>query len=570
MRAIRNRVRPSLETLEDRAVPATFLVKNLNDAGADSLRQAILDANNQPGADVIAFDAGVTGAIDLQGALPNLSSDIDLEGPGANLLTVQRGGGAANFRIFTVAGNATVTLAGLTVANGYDASDSGGGISNLGNLTVSRSTVKGNFGGGIYNDGTLTVRDSTVSGNTAFYAGGGIFNEDSGHSVTVVNSTISGNTSQLGGGGGLDNDIGSTMTVINCTVTGNTSQRLPGGGIDDNGGEVIIHGSIVAGNSAPSGPDVYGFFTSQGYNLVGNDSGSTINRNLGDLVGTAGAPIDPKLGPLQDNGGPTFTHALLSGSPAIDAGTGSGTDQRGVDRGQDGDGNGSDRADMGAFEVRDTKPPVVTSIVRAQANPTDSNNVSWTVTFSEAVSGVDRGDFTLAQSGGVSGAAVTRVTGSGRVWHVAASTGLGDGSLRLRLNDDDSIRDAAGNALAGNGAGNGSFSGPAYTLNRLHDVTGRVRVSLVAAGDPLRFRRATVRNVSADPILGPLVLVLDGLTPGVALRYRTGLTRTGSPFVRLSAGLGAGRQLAQLLDFVNPHHAAIRFRLRVLAGLGSP
>src|SRR5438876_895250 len=126
MRTFRNRVKPSLELLEDRAVPATLTVNNLNDSGADSLRQAIIDT------------------INLQSALPSLSSDIDVEGPGANVLTVQRStaAGTSEFRVFTVTGNAIVTLAGLTIANGWDWSDSGGGLSNQGgNLTLNSSTV---------------------------------------------------------------------------------------------------------------------------------------------------------------------------------------------------------------------------------------------------------------------------------------------------------------------------------------------------------------------------------------------------------------------------------------------
>src|SRR5262245_7221234 len=116
---------PRLEALECRAQPSTFTVLNLADSGAGSLRQAILDANGTPGDDTITFS--VTGTIQLAGALPNLSSNIDIQGPGAEVLTV-RGGYGYIFGISPV--GAAVQISGLTISNG------GGGIANFGTLTV--------------------------------------------------------------------------------------------------------------------------------------------------------------------------------------------------------------------------------------------------------------------------------------------------------------------------------------------------------------------------------------------------------------------------------------------------
>src|SRR5262249_23190196 len=100
-------------------------------------------------------------------------------------------------------------------------------------------------------------------------------------------------------------------------------------------------------------PDVFGDFVSQGHNLIGDGSGSNNSFGNNDQVGTPQNPLDPKLGPLADNGGPTRTHALRRGSPALDSGDHSGapdTDQRGVKRPRDGDGDGLSLVDIGAFE----------------------------------------------------------------------------------------------------------------------------------------------------------------------------------------------------------------------------
>jgi hypothetical protein len=123
----------------------------------------------------------------------------------------------------------------------------------------------------------------------------------------------------------------------------------------------------------------------------------------------------------------------------------------------------------------------VQSINRADGNPTNAASVSWTVKFSENVSGVNAGDFTLAPSVGVSGASITGVSGSANTYTVTANTGSGDGTLGLNLVDDDSISDGTGNKLGGTGAGNGSFTGEVYTI----DKTGpTVTIDHIGQADP--------------------------------------------------------------------------------------
>jgi len=148
-------------------------------------------------------------------------------------------------------------------------------------------------------------------------------------------------------------------------VTNNVAERddPSGGGIVNNGGTAILRNTIVAKNNAPAAPDVSGTFSSQGTNLIGITDGS-VGFGGTDLTGDSFNPLDPLLGPLANNGGLTLTHALLSGSPAIDAGTTPpcpSKDQRGAARPQDGDGNGTQICDIGSFEVVNT-PPTITNL----------------------------------------------------------------------------------------------------------------------------------------------------------------------------------------------------------------
>src|SRR5262249_26849122 len=160
---------------------------------------------------------------------------------------------------------------------------------------------------------------------------------------------VSGNTAS-GDGGGIfvtkDGDI------LNCTIVLNHAGRF-GGGVDSEG-TVRVKNTIIALNTAGQQfQDVFGLFLSQGHNLVTNPLSGNPNTSFTDPLNQDILGVDPKLGALAFNGGPTQTHALLAGSPAIDAGLNSGapgTDQRGVARPRDGDGNGCKVVDIGAFE----------------------------------------------------------------------------------------------------------------------------------------------------------------------------------------------------------------------------
>src|SRR5438067_869325 len=306
------------------AQAATIIVTSGGNSGGGTLRHAILDAAS---GDTINFAAGLS-TINLTSGELLINKNLTISGPGANLLTVRRStdgipADAPGFRIFNIAsGNFNVALSGLTITRGSDV----------------------NFGGGIFNlsTGAVTITNCIISGNGASSfsgsntSGGAIYNSGT---VTITNSTISGNS------------------VFSSGFTGGASSG--GGGIS--GGTVIARNTIIAKNTAQNGgPDVYGPLSSQGYNLIGNGAGATITpAHSSDQIGTASSPIDPRLGPLQDNGGPTFTHALLNTSPAIDkggGGTGITTDQRGRPRPVRYDASipepaGRDGSDIGAFQV---------------------------------------------------------------------------------------------------------------------------------------------------------------------------------------------------------------------------
>ena len=345
-----------------------LIVNNLSDSDAGSLRSVIISACS---GSTITFAPNVRGTIALTNGELVLNKNLVINGPGANLLTVQRSATAAtNFRIFHINGNFHDAISGLTIAKGFLPANLGGGISNdNGTLTLGRVTVSGNtadIGAGIYTARAATITSSTISGNTVSGnnpgdGGGAIYNE--GGTLNLVNSTLSGNIAQLSGGGGqgggIRNNLG-TVSITNTTIAGNSADQ--GGGIYHSSGGVTLQNSIIAQNTSANGPDLNGTFASNGFNLIGNSTLAIIfpANQASDQVGTAASPIDPLLGPLRDNGGPTFTQALLSGSVAIDKGNASGStaDQRGftrpVDQPDIPNVSGGDGSDIGAFEFGGT------------------------------------------------------------------------------------------------------------------------------------------------------------------------------------------------------------------------
>jgi CSLREA domain-containing protein len=355
---------------------ATFSVNSMGDAGDNNpgngtcatkpfqqgtepectLRAAIQEANVNGEADTIVFDSFLSGTIilslgDLEVANDTpATDDLLIQGPGARKITVS---GNDASRVFTIHKDTDATISGLTISDGRADTSYGGGIDNFATLTLTNTTVSYNTadfcGGGIASDrGTLTLTNTTVSNNTAS-CGGGIFN--------------------LGGG----------VLLTSNTVSNNTAHGQGGGGIANSGGTVRLTNTIVARNTATTNPDAGGTFLSRGNNLIGDTTGAS-GFGSSDLLN-----VNPLLGPLQDNGGPTDTRALLPGSPAVDAGNNTTclfTDQRGEAR-KDGDGNGTVICDIGAFERNDLTPPKVTTTTPPRGEAGVDRDINLSATFSE-------------------------------------------------------------------------------------------------------------------------------------------------------------------------------------------
>jgi len=325
----------------------------------------------------------------------NLSIGLSLNIVGSGATTTIINGGGVNTVVTISSGTAHVTLSNFTIRHGLAAT--GAGVNNAGTLIINNSVISGNVaqssttfsrGGAVYNHGMLAINNSIVTGNSANSDGGGIFNTSG---MTINRSTISKNTTMGDGGGmwnlgtvkitastisgnasgqglfalgaGLANSA--TAIIINSTIAGNgprvgivnlqgsltisstTISGNSGSGIFVNSGTVTLQNSIVSNNS---GGNCAGMVTSDGYNLSSDNSCNFVHT--GDLKNT-----NPELVPLQNNGGPTQTMALPSGSPAIDAGNPNGctdgqghllkTDQRGKPRPDPEDAHG---CDMGAYE----------------------------------------------------------------------------------------------------------------------------------------------------------------------------------------------------------------------------
>src|SRR5262245_18978495 len=387
-------------------------------SGGCTLRAAIQEANSLLGADVITVPAG-TYVLTIVGTGEDAAATGDLDvteavtingaGPDSAIGSIIDGNGTD--RVFDIFADG-VTISGITIQNGNPGPSDGGGLYNSGALTtLTNVVVKGNtalgHGGGIENINDLTLTNTVVTGNMVTDSiggtGGGI---DNAVSLQLQGVTVSNNTATTGGGVYSIFDL----TLLNVTLSGNTASS--GGGLQVGGGSATVIATTIAHNAAPSGsgltvegdarlryvllandpPEancdttITGALTSDGHNL---DSGTTCGfSGTGDLSGT-----DPKLDTLRNNGGPTPTHALLAGSPAIDAGGTDCpppfTDQRGFDRPADGNGDGVAACDIGAYEAGAPPPPTTTTTTQPPGCPAAASFASITCRLDELIKKVD-------------------------------------------------------------------------------------------------------------------------------------------------------------------------------------
>jgi hypothetical protein len=365
----------------------------INSGDGCSLVEAIINANNDAqthaectqgnGADTINLAGNTysyTTAFGSLSALPDIASNITIEGNGS---TIQRDSAAGtNFRIIRVDSTGNLTLNEATITGGKAGSEGGGGIFNYGGtVSVKNSTINENSaknGGGIKNiasayggtyTATLTVENSTISGNTASSKGGGVSNQSETYlfgsanaELTINDSTITGNSASNGGGIFSDEEIsggGSPSSTTN------------------------LNRSIISGNTGIAGQEVYnedGTLYANNFNLFGRQSltnaqaFSSFNPGANDITatsdGTTPTYLSDILDPLADNDGPTKTHALVAGSPAIDAvATGPATDQRGAPRPA---GSGYD---IGSFEFGSDVPVASVGDISGSGGSEDQDKV---------------------------------------------------------------------------------------------------------------------------------------------------------------------------------------------------
>jgi hypothetical protein len=502
------------------------------------------------------------------------------------------GGGISN------AGNGTMTIVDSTVSDNFSGG-MGGGFSdenNQGTLVVRNSRFLGNSaignGGGIQEGGpSTTIRDTEVAGNSSGASGGGLF--ANGTTLTVTGSTFAGNTDIAGGGGIELQTTGSganASAITNSTIAGNSALSnagtSTGGGIDapaaftgsltladdtingnvaSNGGGVswagaagsafTVQDTIIAGNNAGAGPDANnaaGTFTDNGGNLIGVSgagSGNTGFTAATTQTGTALSPLNPLLGPLQNNGGPTRTEAPQAGSPAVNKGVnaniplGITTDQRGFLRIVGG------TVDIGAVEFQ---PPATTLQLNVTPNPVPPGQP---VTFTATVIALTNG------SNPVTGTVAFAVDGTPQA---PAQFTNGVATLTLTLAPGTHAVTAA---YSGDFNFTPNTTGPvSVTVQGLQDVTNRVTIAVVSRKQGKGKKKGKknplqptlrITNKTTAAIGGPMFLVLAKLTKGVRLTNATGTTKgahpaAGDPFVQLALTgnqLGAGQSVDVTLKF---------------------
>lgn len=366
-------------------------VTDCGDSGANTLRQAILDANADPAPDTITITATCTGASAVPvGSVMEVTEDLTIVGPGAANFVLDGGGTSGIMRIpnsygttpdltitgitFTDAGGIypalsvrnfdTVVIDGVVFSDN-DHSGDGGAMSCTAagvSLTITNSSFVDNTASGYGDGGALslvceaetTITSTLFVGNSTTGNGGAIRMYEQEGEVRIANSTFSGNTATANGGAIYGESLYTDIELLFNTVTGNTATTGGGVYLYYVQYDATLRGNVISGNSGDQVVlyTIGGTFTSADNDFFGTVSGFTPNAS--DLN------VDPQLLPLADNGGPTRTHALAATSPVLDLGPiawdpfpGDAYDQRGAPYARVVAG----RSDMGAYELEPATPP---------------------------------------------------------------------------------------------------------------------------------------------------------------------------------------------------------------------
>ncbi len=314
--------RPRLEQLEDRVVPADFMVNSLGDSdmmGSGTLRRAIIDLNLMGGANNTIYFQGVarSGTINLGSAFEDIDKNVVIEGPGGPDLTVRRSAamGTPQFRILTINTGKTVTIKDLTISHGMSTAD-GGGILNAGVLMLERVSLlhnQGRNGGGIFNADTVFMRNSEIRGNIATGTGGGIHNSNNGV-LNDLNTFVVGNRATYGGG--IYNAGGLTDLTLTKIVDSNIAS-FDGGGIWTSGRTVLQFVSVNVNRANANGGGILNLFELEisnsqiSVNSAGRDGGGIFNTFNGVAL-IQGSSIGANTS-VRNGGG------IWNDSPVVDA-----------------------------------------------------------------------------------------------------------------------------------------------------------------------------------------------------------------------------------------------------------
>jgi hypothetical protein len=405
-----------------RDVPAVLAGGVVGDGTPASCSAAALEDAVDAGGEV-TFNCGAEPHTIVLATTLRLSSDTNTTIDGGNLITLS-GGGAV--QVIQVEKGGTLTLQNITITGGNNSDDRGGGVyNNGGTLVINNAHMTGNaalYGAGIANrdGGVLTITNSVITNNSASEYGGGVHTR--GSTTTIINSSIVDNSTQNGDGAGLFLTSGGSLQLTGSIIADNVASSL-GGGIaafgSSGGGDIAIANTTIARNSADQGGAIHAnnvrmnivnttiaansavsYFAGIEHRgsagslaltntIIANDpqtasgncgyrDGATSTNGGGNIQfpgTTCGEDIlttDPLLLSLADNGGPTWTMSPGAGSPAIDGGVATNcpaTDQRGVARPADGDGDGNALCDSGAYEVEAGQPPPAADNVVGDGTP---------------------------------------------------------------------------------------------------------------------------------------------------------------------------------------------------------